>query len=564
MRRFLLVTEKHRPNQDFRDGGFKLVQSLKHVLGDQVDIIQFHSDYNNEHTGYALPYNRPNRFRRRLLNAGFIAETVKRESNNYSDLIFIHVSMLFGYAKYKRADQTIWLFPMFLTPSYEASDEIIPKEYFEKETNALEVADKIITPSYLERNQIASWYSIPFSKTRIIPRGVDGAQFGYRKRDILHPGSIVFCSLGSIKKQKNTLGVVGIFHQLKTIYPNSILKIIGPVQDKNYLELVNSEIAKLGLVQSVHFSGSIDQDKISDVLSNCHIHLSFSKFETFGRAIFETLSCGIPNICNRTNNASFEFLSAFPAIKYFNSTNEIPGILGDLLENYTLFSKMASEVGEIFDEGRLANTLKAELTATDQIIISDFDGTLYHKNNPERTISCVTNFNSYKIKVICTSRPVGDTIQFISSLGLCVNYIIAYSGSIITDSNGNILLTQGIENHCVARDTIPGIPHLNKIIFNGQLIQYLSDAEIIDKLPATFRKEIYQGKTYIYPWNRTKLRAIQKLLDLIDWQGKVICFGDSHYDLEYLYFYDGHLTSNKNIDQSFLNQCEIIPFNVGS
>lgn len=350
MRRFLLITEKHLPNQDFRDGGFRLVQTIKYILGNQVDILQFNAENNDDdYPDDARRYYHCDRFSGRLLNAGFIAEKVKKVITNYSDLIFIHVSMLFGFDENKTG-QTIWLFPMFLAPSYVASGEIIPKEYFEKEKQALKLVDKIITPSFLERNQIASLYSIPITKIRVIPRGVNCNQFISVKRNIIHSDSIIFCSLGSIKKQKNTIGLIGIFNQLKTIWPKSILKIIGPVQDWNYLELVRTEIALLGLTSSIYFIGPVDQERISFELKDCHIHLSYSKFETFGRAIFETLSSGIPNICYRKNNASYEFLYQFPFVKYFDSIVEIPNILLDLLENYSLLSRMAAEIGDIFNE----------------------------------------------------------------------------------------------------------------------------------------------------------------------------------------------------------------------
>src|SRR5690606_26298221 len=89
-------------------------------------------------------------------------------------VIFSHISMQFGLVDVSlREDLNIWTFPMFLTPSYRASGEIVPERYFQAEYQALKKSKNIVTPSHLEKRQLVETYAIPSERIHIIPRGVN-------------------------------------------------------------------------------------------------------------------------------------------------------------------------------------------------------------------------------------------------------------------------------------------------------------------------------------------------------------------------------------------------------
>lgn len=544
MRRFLIVTEKHNPDKNYQDGGFLLVQTLKNNLGDAMEIIQFGNEIDDNNMYFKYPNTNPNRFVQRIDNADFIAEKVLNICHLYSDIIFVHISMLFGFENKKPKDIVFWTFPMFLTPCYIYSNESPPFKYTELESHALKLSDHIICPSHYERSQIVENYGISTNLIKVIPRGVNRNYFSYLYREIPSKLNIVFCSLGSIKRQKNTLGLVRIFARIRKDFPNAILKIIGPIQDKNYFKEVLSEIHALNMESDIIIMGHIPLTEMKKVLNDVHIHLSASTCETFGRAIYETLSCGIPNICNFFNNAAYDYLLNFPFVKFYTQEDEIPGFVQNILANYSSYSMMAAEIGSLFDETKLGELLVSAITSSENIIIADFDGTLFHKNDIAKTAMAIERFNQYSCRVICTSRAFEDIQKNIRQLSLKPDYIISWSGSLITDGEGNILDINGMEKTALIEIENIFLKDVYPIIFANQIIQYYTENEIQTKLSHHLRMEIYQNKIFISKWNCTKLSAIQKLLVISQKKGKILCFGDSKYDYEYLAFYDGYLMSN--------------------
>ncbi len=209
--RILLITEKCSPKETQRDGGARLVDTLKRAFGDSLSIMQFGPETDSSaERSFPYPYNLPNRFERRLANAEFIMRQVKAVEHAFTHLIFVHISMQFGLVHLPlRKDLEIWTFPMFLTPSYIASGEIVPEEYRQMEQLSLLMSKQILTPSHLERCQLIDHYSIPLERIHVVPRGVETKLLVPKIRILSGPPK--FCSIGSIKPQKNTLGLLRLF-----------------------------------------------------------------------------------------------------------------------------------------------------------------------------------------------------------------------------------------------------------------------------------------------------------------------------------------------------------------
>ncbi len=321
--KILLITEKCHPRAEARDGGARLVETLKIAFGRSLDILQFGMTTDSAYFEYPHPF--PNRFERRLANAQFIAERIKEVEQRYTHLLFVHVSMQFGLVDIPMADGIeIWTFPMFLTPSYIASGESVPDTYLEQERLTLNMSHQILTPSHLEKRQLVDHYFIPEERIHVIPRGLDSKLYLGKVRSF-DQEALKICSIGSIKPQKNTLGLIQQFSAIRERFPDAQLKIIGAVQDSTYAQKVNAEIEHLHIQNSVELTGYIPPNKVSEAIQDAHIHLSRSHCETFGRSIFETLAAGIPNIAKRTENAAAEFLHDLPYVKFIDADHEVLG-----------------------------------------------------------------------------------------------------------------------------------------------------------------------------------------------------------------------------------------------
>lgn len=539
--RILLVTEKFETTETQRDGGARLVKTLQQAFGNALQIMQF--GFFNGDTKSAWHFDYPfysiNRFERRLANANFIIERIKIVADQFTHIIFVHISMQFGLINLSLNNVQIITFPMFLSLSYQLSGENIPEEYFKVEYAALKKSHLILTPSYLEKRQLIEKYSTPEEIIRVIPRGVDNR--------FIFPSIKTFknifrcCSIGSIKPQKNTLELVALFADIHHKHKNSSLKIIGPIQNQEYYKKVVAEIARLKLSDVIEFTGYIPPDKISNQIEECHFHLSTSICETFGRSIFETLSAGIPNIARIKNNAAAEFLSHLPYIRFVNNNSEALLAIEEMLPNLQVLSTLATEIGMLYNDKLLSSLIAAEITKQDILAISDFDGTLYHKNNPEQTQNYIDAFRRFPRRVVCSARAVGDLLEQLNHYNLTVDWIIAYGGAVVTDGQGKICwLVPLASQHLKHLKTL--IPEAKPIVFEEKILQICTSTDISQNIIG-LRKEIYQNNIFIGQWEASKLHAIQKLLNYIDYTGRIRVFGDGKYDMEMLTYFDGTVIS---------------------
>ena len=82
--------------------------------------------------------------------------------------------------------------------------------------------------------------------------------------------------------------------------------------------------------------------------------------------------------------------------------------------------------------------------------------------------------------------------------------------------------------------------YTSRIFYNAEVLQ-LESAAPLKSLPINCRVETYQNKSYLASWNASKLHAILKLLDHIQWEGRIKAFGDGPYDEDFLTYFDGTL-----------------------
>lgn len=543
--KILLVTEKHEPKSSERDGGARVVNTLEKTFGNALSIMQFGSKSNSIATwSFDYPVDLANRFEKRIANAKFIAKQIKKVEKDFTHIFFVHISMQFSIIDMElKKNIIIWTFPMFLTPSYQASGELIPNKYIQLERLAFAKSNNIITPSHFEEQQLINYYSVPKEKIHVVPRGIDINLLIPRvKRMKLSSDNLKICSIGSIKLQKNTFGLINLFVEIQAKFPKAKLKIIGPIQNDKYFEEVCERIKELKLGKSIEFIGYLPPNKLFQAVEDCHIHISRSTCETFGRSIFETLACGLPNIAKKTGNAAAEFLDTKPYAKFIDDDKEVIMVIPEILNNLSQLSSMALEVGKLYDNQILAKLLIAKVCDKKAIAISDFDGTLFHKEDPKRTEQSIEEFKRFSLRVICSARTIDDLLHKLKAHNLKVDWIIGCSGAVVADGNGNILwVIPLILNENFKSELF--ISEAKKIKVDNKLLQVAVPTHL---LPTNFtpniyglRFEVYENTAFIANWQASKLHAAHKLLRYINWSGQVKVFGDSKYDMELINYFDG-------------------------
>lgn len=170
----------------------------------------------------------------------------------------------------------------------------------------------------------------------------------------------MLAAVGSVKRQKNVLGLLQAFAKIRDRHPEAILRVVGGVQDPSYEVSGAQERARLRLTDSVDLVGHIPPSALPEMLADAHLHISASRCETFGRAIFETLAMGLPNVALAPWNAASEYLREVPYAKFVESVDSIPDAVDTLLDGLPQRSAMAQEVGGLFDESVLSGLLLAD------------------------------------------------------------------------------------------------------------------------------------------------------------------------------------------------------------
>ncbi len=546
----LIVTEKCTSNETQRDGGARVVETLQRIFPDCLSVMQFGpkaSPLATWHFDY--PFNLENRFENRVANARYIARKVKDFEKKFTHVIFIHISMQFGLVDVPLDNKIhVWTFPMFLTPSYLSSGERVPDKYTEMERLALAKSKNIITPSHFEKRQLIDIYSIPREQIHVVPRGVNVEQLVLKER--VFNGVPKFCSVGSVKPQKNTVELIRLFKIITISYPDAVLKIIGAIQDRDYFKRVLNEVETLDLGNSIEFTGYVSPNKLSLALQDSHLHLSRSTCETFGRTTFETLACGLPNVGMKTGNAAIEFLEGLPYARFTDGNAQAMEAIQDILNDFSTLSSMALEIGELYNEEGLSKLLSAKIFDKQIIAITDYDGTLFHKNDPKRTQRSMKAFKSFQTKVICSARSTEDLLAQLKEYQLEVDWIVAFSGAVVTNGSGEILWSRAMSKKQI--DTIKSlVPEGEFIQKNNETLQISMAVKSLRNFP-NLRVEVYQDTAFVFHWEASKFRAVHRLLRYLDWSGQVLAFGDGPYDNELLNYFDGIKiidTPDKNSNQ---------------
>lgn len=300
---------------------------------------------------------------------------------------------------------------------------------------------------------------------------------------------------------------------------------------------------RLEIADNVEFTGYIPPEKLSEAIQDAHIHLTASMCETFGRAIFETLASGLPNIAKKTENAAAEFLSDKPYIQFVDDDTEAINALEKMLDCLEPLSSMAMEIGDLYDDRLLSQLMIAKICSRDPIAISDFDGTLYHKHDAERTIQCIEAFRKFPKRILCSARSIDDLLHQLRLHHLEVDWIIGFAGSMVTNGCGKPLWSTPLDMQDVT--SIEQLaPNSKRIEMEGEVLQVELPAGSIPELLGV-RKEIYQNTAFISHWQASKLRAVHRLLRHINWVGQVHAFGDGPYDGELLTYFDGAWIKNE-------------------
>lgn len=146
-------------------------------------------------------------------------------------------------------------------------------------------ANKIITPSlYLKENFEKQGFNIGY-----LPNTVDIQKFPFSDT-VVDNHKLLWVRAFNATYQPWL--AVKTLYEVRKKYPDTTLTMIGP--DKGLLVQTEQLISELGLTDSVHITGKVPNDQLAEYYHTHQVFLNTTDTESFGVAVMEAASCGIP------------------------------------------------------------------------------------------------------------------------------------------------------------------------------------------------------------------------------------------------------------------------------
>jgi glycosyltransferase involved in cell wall biosynthesis len=161
-------------------------------------------------------------------------------------------------------------------------------EVYENNPNKMNFLDRayiIISPSQF----LIEFFSKKKIKINYLPNYIDNDIFPYN-RDKPKLYSLLWVrAFNDIYQPELAVKIVNV---LKENYPNIHLTMIGP--DKGFQEKTEELISSLNLEKYISIIGKISNEELYKYYQTHQIYLNTTLYESFGSAVLEAASCGIP------------------------------------------------------------------------------------------------------------------------------------------------------------------------------------------------------------------------------------------------------------------------------
>lgn len=283
------------------------------------------------------------KFRSRIAGAQPFVDYLNAHGDDYDLIVISHVSNAFGLWQVRETiRQRIILYPMFTGLSYKLAKENVPDAYMEMERRALAACASILTPSETEKRQLVEGYQVDPGRIEVIPRGIDRLVFRPRERALAEGKPLDIVCIGAVRRQKNTLDAVRVVHELDKRGMHVNLHIAGAIASADYAEECHRLVDDLGLGARVRFHSVLPQAELAALMDTCDLAISVSRWETFGRGIFESLSMGIPTLVYKRLSCVWEHLREGRGILGTeNSPADMAERIGAIARNPSLYQELS-------------------------------------------------------------------------------------------------------------------------------------------------------------------------------------------------------------------------------
>ncbi len=167
----------------------------------------------------------------------------------------------------------------------------------EKVFKTLKRAYKILTPSlFLQSHFLKKKYIVEY-----LPNPIDGAKFPFKER--LESKSLRILWVRAFVDIYNPELAINTLFELQKKYPEATLTMIGP--DRGIQKKCEELIEELKLQKSIDLVGPIANDILYKYYQTHDVYINTTSYESFGLALMEAASCGIPIVSSNVGEIPF-------------------------------------------------------------------------------------------------------------------------------------------------------------------------------------------------------------------------------------------------------------------
>lgn len=259
------------------------IEGVNNIIFYQEDFAMFKN--------YSL--HNEEKFNVRLIQAEIALNQIEKISHQYDLIVVQHVMFLLKMQNRYEILNKVILYPMFTGTSYLKCGENVSRKYFNAEKEVIGKVKMIITPSSTEKEMLINDYHVMHEKIVVIPRPI---KFKYQLRQQQSVQVINLIYIASIRMQKDHLKAMKLVKLIMDKGVNVILNCVGAVQDKHIYEECIDFLENNKIEGNVIFHGNKSNEELGKLIDKCDFNISVSRWETFGRGIYEGMTAGLPTI----------------------------------------------------------------------------------------------------------------------------------------------------------------------------------------------------------------------------------------------------------------------------
>jgi len=161
------------------------------------------------------------------------------------------------------------------------------------EIMVLKFADHSFVQTETVRKQINSFLKIPMGKMSVIGNGIDGEVYFKNKSGEQYK---IIC-VSRISRRKNQLILLKALPNILSKY-SVIVRLIGPIEDFDYLDEITNYIENNGLQKNVTIEGPLTNENFKDAMADASIFIFPTLYETFGLVMIEACAFRLPVVAS--------------------------------------------------------------------------------------------------------------------------------------------------------------------------------------------------------------------------------------------------------------------------